>query len=241
MVVWTSLLSALAADPSGLTVDGTSFVYTLPSGRVLRSPDLLGAILHMEGFDVRIADVHDDPRARGGRVVLHHLVIVDPDGSMSELCSADPEGNHHAFPIPDGKGGYTLTCTSGAIGKCVRWGYRPWEEVPSGPPLGALHEACVHMVRADYGGDGQTFTRDGTRIDYCDDYGINVCEPELDLAFEAAWGPDGAVCVARPRIPELATLASLGERYPRLANELGPDRCRMGDPRALLYDRIEER
>ena len=32
-----------------------------------------------------------------------------------------------------------LTCTSGAIGKCIRWGYRHWEEQSGGPPLRALH------------------------------------------------------------------------------------------------------
>ncbi|MEQ1508343.1 MAG: ADYC domain-containing protein [Myxococcota bacterium] len=248
--MWIALVATFAsagppplvgADPGGvLTVRGTEFLYTRPDGTVLTSADLLGATLHMDGLDVRIADVHDDATAKGGRVVLHHLVIDGPGGAITELCNADPDGNHLGFPVQDDHGSYALTCTSGAIGKCVRWGYRPWDEQPGGPPLRALHEACVKMVRADYGGDGQTYTRDGTRIDYCDAYGINVCEPELDVSFEAAWGVDGAVCAARTRIPELATLDALGARYPRLKDHLGPDRCKMGDwrPGVLLFDRV---
>ena len=51
--------------------------------------------------------------------------------------------------------------------KCVRSGYRPWDEQPGGAPLRALHQACIHMMRADYGGEDdlaivyQDFLRSG--------------------------------------------------------------------------------
>ena len=47
--------------------------------------------------------------------------------------------------------------------------------------------------------------------------------PDHALVFEAAWGPDGAVCVRRTRIPELLTTNDLAERYPQLAYRIGPD------------------
>jgi ADYC domain len=46
---------------------------------------------------------------------------------------ADAEGRSLGFPVPDGRGGFDLACTSGAVGKCIRWGYRLWEEEPGGP------------------------------------------------------------------------------------------------------------
>jgi hypothetical protein len=44
-----------------------------------------------------------------------------------------------------------------------------------------------------------------------------------NLEFEAAWGPDGAICVRRTRIPELLSTDELAQRYPHLADRVGPD------------------
>src|SRR6202162_534078 len=38
-------------------------------------------------------------------------------------------------------------------GKCVRYGYHPWEQAPDGRPMRDYYDACVRMVRADYCGD----------------------------------------------------------------------------------------
>jgi hypothetical protein len=93
------------------------------------------------------------------------------------------------------------------------------------------------MVRADYGGDGATATRDGTRIAFCDVDGIRRCT-RTERDFEAAWSRDGAVCVAQARVPELASLAALVQRYPRLAGHFGPS-CTVAaaaaDGRAVLF------
>ena len=138
-------------------------------------------------------------------------------------------------------GSFDLTCTSGAIGKCVRWGYRFFEEGPGTPPLRALHQACVRMARADYGGDGRATTRDGTMIEMYDRFGIQKSDRLVPMAFEAGWSPDGAVCVAHPRIPENVSLQDLGERYPHLRPHLGPTQCTeesaMHDSRALIFNR----
>ena len=95
------------------------------------------------------------------------------------------------------------------------------------------------MVRADYGGDGLSSTRDGTQIMFCDRAGIHPCpgaEHALEAAwFEAAWSEGGAVCVVRPRIPDLVSLSQLEDRYPRLAGHLGPA-CTTTDPQAVLFN-----
>jgi hypothetical protein len=38
-----------------------------------------------------------------------------------------------------------------------------------------------------------------------------------------AWGPDDAVCIRRTRIAELLSTAELAERYPHLADTIGPN------------------
>jgi hypothetical protein len=242
------LLPAGAVAQSGLTADGTEFVLTLNDGRTLRGTDLKGATLKMrtpEGvLDVTIQGIEEDPHAVGGRVLLHHFVARDASGKIVDVCFPDADGKSLGFPVPDGRGGFELTCTSGAIAKCIRWGYRPWDERPGGAPLRALHRACVHMVRADYGGDGSTHTRDGTLIYVCDRFGIMACETDAPLALEAAWGELGATCVAHPRIPELVTLTQPARRHARLNGALGPAACTQEsaarNPAALLFNRSRD-
>jgi ADYC domain len=245
------LLTAAPATTSAqtrLTVEGTEFVLTTPDGRTLRSADLIGTTLKIRAqgrtIEVTIQDVEVDRYAVGGRVVLHRFIAKDDSGKSVDLCTPDAQGRNHGFPVPDGRGGFDLTCTSGVVGKCIRWGYRYWEEQPSGPPLRALHRACVHMARADYGGDGTPNTRDGTVIDIHDHFGIQRFDRKVRMVFEAAWGVDGAICVARPRIAEKVSLAQLAERYPQLAPRLGPDSCTeegaMRDPAALLFNRSRQ-
>jgi hypothetical protein len=104
----------------------------------------------------------------------------------------------------------------------------------------ALHRACVHLIRADYGGDGQPATQDGTLIHVYDRFGIRQFRQVSGMRFEAAWSADGAVCVARTRNPRLADLATLAKRYPRLAGRVGPRRCSEAlmrrRPDALLFN-----
>jgi hypothetical protein len=97
------------------------------------------------------------------------------------------------------------------------------------------------MVRADYCGDGHSFTRDGTLIDLYDRLGIQKDEPGPGMRFEAGWGKDGATCVARVRIPENVNLDELARRCPaRLADRLGAscteDEARRS-PASLLFNK----
>lgn len=88
----------------------------------------------------------------------------------------------------------TFSCTSGAIAKCVLWGYDPAR-------VGAtMHQACTRMVRADYCGDGISSTRDGTKIDVFDTRGVQSAANEPGFAFEAGWNENGATCVNRARL-----------------------------------------
>src|SRR5262245_26038932 len=121
---------------SRLSVDGTEFLLTLDDDRILRGAALKGATLKMRTeagvADVTIESVEEDPDAVGGRVLLHRFLTRDANGKAIDLCLPDAEGRSLGFPVPDGRGGFDLTCTSGAIAKCIRWGYRPWDERSGG-------------------------------------------------------------------------------------------------------------
>jgi len=245
-MVWLAAMLAMPASAqTALTVDGTEFVLSLPAGRTLRSADLVGATLTIAAgsapVEITIKRVEDDSDAIGGRVVLHHFVVIDATGRQADLCTPDATGRSLGFPVPDGRGGFDLACTSGAVAKCIRWGYRPWDEQPLGPPLKALHRACIHMTRADYGGDDHPTAREGTLVHVCDRFGVRPCLKDVPLVFEAAWGANGATCVARPRIADNMSLEELGERYPALRPHLGPAACSQEsapqNPDALLFNR----
>lgn len=100
----------------------------------------------------------------------------------------DSRGQHHDVP-----GTLTYSCSSGVIAKCVKWGYAPWA-------VGAeVHAACTRMARADYCGDGSSWTIEGTVIGIKDTFGVHDFEPHDAFSFEAAWGPEGARCVNETR------------------------------------------
>jgi len=237
-------VAACALPPQGttpsLTVDGAELVLTTNDGRVLRSPQLVGSTLAIGGREVRLIGVERDSLSRD--VLWHRFVVSSPDaGDVVPLCEVDASGGRLAMPLLDEHGHVQFVCSSGAIVKCIRWGYRPSRPAAPGSARQVLHDACVRMVRADYGGDGRTATRDGTRIQFCDRLGVNPCSGERG-ALEAAWSPGGASCVARPRVPALATLATLAHSYPRLVGHLGPEACTMAtaarDERAVLFSLV---
>jgi hypothetical protein len=222
---------------SEIGVRGTAFNVRLTDGRVLDQQNLVGAILEVSDgsggpltvrIDGFVLDDHDPAR----EVVLYRVKALGENGSWQEFCHPDPAGERWAFPVA---GSWTasgehrndvdvaLTCSSGAIGKCVRFGYKPWAAGPDGRSMWDLHQACVRMIRADYCGEGRANTRDGTKIEFYDRVGVTQPGPAEGMSFEAAWAPDGAVCVAHVRVTGLATPEGLTRACPgRLVGRIGP-------------------
>jgi hypothetical protein len=225
--------SAAASAGPQLTVEGTSFVLRNPDGTELRSAQLVGAELDLgDGVEVRIDAVRPDPGDKSGETLLHALSVRGADGWTS-LCDADREGRREGFPLAgrwDGEGRYhaedaathfALTCTSGAQAKCVRFGYKPWKAAPDGAPMLPLYESCIHMVRANYCGDGTPTTRDGTRIDIFDRHGVQ--RPES--------GPERHAEATREELPA----ARPGARHELQRRVGGQARRRALQPLALAF------
>jgi hypothetical protein len=254
------VISLLFAGPSTATpqttvrnieIEGTAFRVTLTDGRMLAQHELVGMRLVLgdgsgQQRQIRIDAVERDAKDAAGEIVLYGFSEQDPaTGEWHNICEPDAEGRRLGFPLagaftPSGQhvalaGRFFITCTGGAEGKCVRFGYKPWRQAPDGASLAAYYQTCVRLVRADYCGDGVGHTQNGTPIDIFDKIGIQRDETAPGMTFEAAWGPDGAVCVRRTRLTEVLGLAALINRCPRLAGRAG-ETCDETIP-ALLFNR----
>lgn len=232
-----------------ISVEGSAFVLKLPDGRSLRGAQMRGAVVHMaiEGravSSVKLESITPDPQHPD--LLRHDFRVQNGQGEWVTACAPNADGETWGFPValPEGhpgrEGAITLTCVSGAVGKCARFGYAPWRHGPNGEDLTPYHAACVRLVRADYCGDGLAHTRDGTMIDLYDDLGLQSRGTGADatFAFEAGWGPEGAVCVAHTRWPDLQDRKQLGRDCPRLAS--APGSCTEDAARkagARLYNR----
>ncbi|MGG5817451.1 ADYC domain-containing protein [Falsiroseomonas sp. HW251] len=261
MLVRLLLLLLLAAPAvaqprlTRLAAEGGDIRAELSDGRVLRGADLVGGVLHFDGLDIRLDAARRDggvPGAEPGTPVADVWLFrlsaraagAAPDAPWAEFCEPDPQGERLGLAMPGPGGALAFTCSAGGNGKCIRFGYRPWAALPDGRSLGPFHAACVNLLRAAYGGGEHGFTRDGTAVDIYDRVGIQSAANDPGQAFEAGWAPDGAVCVAHPRIPENGDLAAIVAEVPRLAGRTGPEACdeaRAAALGALVFNRSRRR
>lgn len=217
--------------PVSLTAQAGDFRLTWSDGRVMRGAALVGARLTLADRAVIIAAARPSPRDPQGEIWQFDLRLADG----SRYCTPDPAGEQWAMTLPDeaAPGSFSLTCTSGGLGKCMDYGYVPWRQGTDGRSLTAYHRACLHMLRAAYSGGARAWTRNGTQVDIFDHAGVQPDDAPSDMPFEAGWDENGAVCLAHPRIPEHGSLEDILAETPRLTGRLGPEACTEGRARAL--------
>jgi hypothetical protein len=119
----------------------------------------------------------------------------------------------------------------GAIGKCERAGFFKT------PAMGEVFASCIRAMRADYCGNGLSFTFKGTPIAMYDwDPAGNRRVPEPNPkpvcpkghCFEASWNGEGASCINHARYENLLRLSGrekLPEKVPVRAVPLGEEKC----------------
>lgn len=214
----SSILASVGLDRALL--DGTEFQgLRLERGRLTAPPpasrDLKGVFLtgaDSDGQPVKVAICGASAAPEDPAMVWYQLEIWhEPSGSWRNPCIATLQNpSPRALAVRgvwdktgasrEVAGRFTFACETGAISKCITWGYKPWEK-KDGRSLQELHQACTRMARADYCGDGFSHTREDLTIDVSDDLGINLKSQGDGTAWalEAVWAPDGASCVARTR------------------------------------------
>lgn len=232
--LWSNL--AVAHSPPvtpRLQIQGGLLLLHAGDGTVLRGQALKGTVVTLRDrsgrpFELRIDATEAGPSAD---IELYDAVVRwRADDPWQPLCRPGPDGHARLLAIEsaanqsdNNESGLPVSfaCTAGAKGKCIMRGYRPWATSAAGVPLAPYFEACIRMMRADYCGDGQSNTVEGVRIESWDNLGIRTAKPSLPL--ESAWSATGAVCVARSRVPSLATLATIVNRCPHLAPRVRQD------------------
>lgn len=249
--IFIALISGVPPASAAMAVRETKFEWTTPDARRLGSEDLVGAVMEIRDFDGTILTARleaVEPALEDPAILLHRFSVRDASGDWKPMCEADAYGRRAGFPVAgrwDARGRYVkdveswfLACTSGSQGKCILWGYNPFRRSESGADLAPFYQACQHMVRADYEGAGAAHTRNGTRIEMGDIAGVITGPSDGDPAwrFEAGWGPDGAVCVARTRWENLLPTKVLLESRPRLA-AAPSDEAEARRRGALLFNR----
>jgi hypothetical protein len=207
---------------NGVELNGSELNGVELNGSRLQGVDFVGAVLvgrtSNGPLQLRVDNVNQT------QDVFFYNVSYLADSHWLPLCGVD----QNQEPIPatalsgrwdyrqgvrgggshiDAPGQFTFACMTGALGKCVAWGYKPWDTITqcSGHDcrqisLAATHQACTRMVRADYCGDGTPHTVNGTVINIYDAFGIQLDTENWPL--EAEWTPNGARCVVRPRIED---------------------------------------
>ena len=206
-----------------LGLNGTKFTYPMVKmvGATFTATLDDGSLL-----PIRIDSV--EPKwQRADPYVIHYYVTYEGDaGAREPLCGVDENGNPvGAIPLlgswdySEGTetGGariddarvFTFACEGFVLDKCVDAGYKPWLSITvcSGwgwwrtcteVPLDGHHQACTRMLRADYCGDGVSYTEDNILVALYDGYGIRYDSERW--GFEAEWDEDGAICANRYRV-----------------------------------------
>ena len=171
---------------------GSTLTVRGKKGVVSTGTDLVGSYIEYEMSEgnkslhksVRIVNV--EPLAPGSDVMLYTLELND--GGWKPLCEGgakaillgdlwDPASGDRVTDPSDGA--LTFACRGAALAKCVEYGYRPWASA-GGVSLRDYHQACTRMVRADYCGNGQPHTSNGTAIHVLDSIGVQKVDPNVN-------------------------------------------------------------
>lgn len=181
--------------PNGTSGTGTEIGVALFDFRFLFGAVMDAALENGLPVQLRVTDARFTGFLRLGlRVEVTSAVGAKrdlcPDGGLAYILPRSVVGATGAIEESEG---IDFACLGSTVAKCIDYGYDPWS-----PRTFDLHRACVRMLRADYCGDGRSFTEDGTLIGINDPSGIQTDAGQA-LATEAVWGPNGAVCVERTR------------------------------------------
>ncbi len=194
--------SAQGFSAQGLRLKGSALEAVSTEGVLMAGADVVGAeLVLIDGTHLTIASYAADEA--DSDIAWYTLTYQGQN-----ICGEDtrgtfvpgvwtPEGARLTpEEVPEGAAPFTFSCTTGVIAKCVTWGYKPWLSSEASD----MHQTCTRLARADYCGNGVAHTENGTRIDVLDVEGIQLqASKPGEMTFEAAWGPDGAVCVNQTR------------------------------------------
>jgi hypothetical protein len=201
---------------AGVAVTGIGLSATIFTGRTVDGTPMSGAAFvgtTMNGIkpDGTVLKLRIDamtPLPAPNADLFGYTVSFDGAGGVREyICGLDSGGQPvRAIPVTGtwnyGQGvsgggsftpsttAFTFACRGMAIGKCIELGYRPWQAAPGGGTLQDHLNACTRALRADYCGDGKSYTLNGTLINLYDS--VPVQTDTESWPIEAEWTANGA-------------------------------------------------
>ncbi len=205
------------------------------SGVEYLATDFVGSIwlFDVDGtvVDVTLAEVTNagvqgyDPQMDSERL-LYRFEYDDPnDGTSSKVptCELDPDDGgvwmvlHNDFIIDqltgevvDRDNTVVFACLSSAMGKPARYNLAPGNPNPIGFDDLSDYQAAVRMYRADYCGDGGSYTLPGKSITFRDYMGLNDHVANPGWVTESQWSSEGALCVNKIRSTNATLTEPLG-------------------------------
>jgi hypothetical protein len=204
ILILSVLVIFSTAKPSNSTPIPTKKTTSSSSQSDLKGTEMIGFDEQGNQYNFQIREVEIDTSDPQKEIELYTVFYQDENQAWQNLCHGDKNFPPKAIALQgswDQKGNYlggqdkvSFSCANGALAKCARMGYKPWQNF-NGIPLRNYHQACVRMIRADYCGNGVSHTKDGTLINIYDKLNINVPDPIEKMSFEAAWDQNGAQCI----------------------------------------------
>jgi hypothetical protein len=206
---------------NGVSLNGVSLNGVSLNGVSLNGADLVGSIWQgtlSSGVSLPLRIDSVQPGTAPNADVLFYGVSYSTQTGWTRLCGNEPDSTpvlavpvagvwNYGSDVPGGgaytadSSQFTFGCRHNVIAKCVEMGYKPWKTLPSG--TGSLrdhHVACTRAMRADYCGDGEVFTINGTLIDIYDNIGVQL-QTQPSWILEAEWTTAGARCMGPEGAP----------------------------------------
>ncbi|HEU4412462.1 MAG TPA: ADYC domain-containing protein [Polyangiaceae bacterium] len=194
---------------NGVSMNGSQLVGVTADGATLSGSQLVGAKFTGQFSDGGTTPLRIDGARASGDVWFYQVSYPAASGHQP-LCGVDATGAAREAIALAGRWDYrqgvagggshidepstfTFACRAATLAKCVELGYKPWASA-GGVSLKNHHQACTRMLRADYCGDGTSYTVNGTPINLYDNVGVQA--DTESWAIEAEWTPAGARFVA---------------------------------------------
>jgi hypothetical protein len=202
----TAGIKLTGVAPTGVTPNGTA-ISIAATGAPLTGAGVVGStwtghVLGGADLTLRVDDAVQDSGVNSD--IWMYKMSVSIAGRWTPLC-VDASGAQlradtvrGTWNLAEGvaRGGaysasatdFTVACRGSAIAKCLELGYKAWTGHTR------VLAACVRALRADYCGDGKSYTVDGTLVNIFD---IGRIEPDgMTWTPEAEWTANGASCVS---------------------------------------------
>jgi ADYC domain len=222
--VWlegTELRGQLGADElSGPDFHNTRFVGNLENGGTvaLRIDSVVqGSGAEQDVWSYRVS--YQDPTD-----MQWYPICPTADGSPANAIALENRWNYQAGVAGGGakiydSTAFTFACEGAAIAKCVHYGYKPWQSL-NGVSLEDFHQTCTRMIRADFCGNGTSYTHDGNWVNLYDT--LSVETDTESWVPEAEWTTQGASCFTSQTRATETIQCSDGRLVPTCATSFSP-------------------